>query len=288
MKVSIIIPVYNTEKFLTKSIESAINQTYEDIEIIAVNDGSTDNSLDVLNRFSEKIKIITKENGGTSSALNKGIQNSNGEWIKWLSSDDILSLNAVEELVNEAKTVKNYKKKIFFSNYDLIDSNGKVLKKFIEPKINKLEKFQVNTILLDHYFGNAGTSLLHKSIFENFGMFDETIGFQEDYEFWLRLCLQNGFEFYLISKSLMKYRIHENQLTHKNIKKAMENAKIVRNIVLDKLDSDLKMKYVEALKQYQKSQPINKRILSSSSKIMFKILPNSILNKLINFYSMKK
>jgi len=73
IKVSIIIPVYNAEKYLEECIESALNQTYPDIEIIAVNDGSTDNSLGILKKYEGKIKIISKENGGVASALNAGI-----------------------------------------------------------------------------------------------------------------------------------------------------------------------------------------------------------------------
>src|SRR2546428_1497219 len=97
-KVSIIIPVYNAEKYLDKCINSAINQTYPDIEIIAVNDGSTDRSLDILKKYSDKIKIISKENGGLASARNAGFKGARGEWIKPLDADDILYPNAVEEL----------------------------------------------------------------------------------------------------------------------------------------------------------------------------------------------
>src|SRR6185437_2092788 len=103
MKVSIIIPVYNTEKYLDECIQSALNQTYHDIEIIAVNDGSKDNSLNILEQYSDKIKIISKSNGGTASALNVGIKNMNGQWFKWLSADDLLHPTAIEELVNVAE-----------------------------------------------------------------------------------------------------------------------------------------------------------------------------------------
>ena len=89
-KVSIVIPVYNTEKYLDDCIESALNQTYKEIEVIAVNDGSTDNSLEVLKKYADRIKIISKPNGGTSSALNVGIAAMAGEWFKILGADDVL------------------------------------------------------------------------------------------------------------------------------------------------------------------------------------------------------
>ena len=84
MKVSIIIPVFNVEKYLEECIESAINQTYPDIEIIAVNDGSTDRSLQILEKFSNKIKVISKSNKGKASAFNEGLKFASGEWIKVL------------------------------------------------------------------------------------------------------------------------------------------------------------------------------------------------------------
>ena len=73
-KVSIVIPIYNGEKYLTSSLDSAVNQTYDNIEIIAINDGSSDNSLDILKEYEDKITILTKKNGGTGSALNTGIR----------------------------------------------------------------------------------------------------------------------------------------------------------------------------------------------------------------------
>ena len=86
-KVSIIIPVFNSEKYLEECINSALNQTYQNIEIIAVNDGSTLKiTKNILKKFSDKIIIISKENGGIASALNVGIKNAKGEWIKRLDT----------------------------------------------------------------------------------------------------------------------------------------------------------------------------------------------------------
>src|SRR5487761_2610644 len=117
MKLSIIIPVYNTEKYLKECIESCLNQTHDDIEVIAVDDGSTDNSVNILNDYAQKIKIIRKKNGGTASALNVGIKVMNGEWFKWLSSDDVLYNNAVEILVRQAELMGELgMSTIFYSN----------------------------------------------------------------------------------------------------------------------------------------------------------------------------
>ncbi|MBR3888614.1 MAG: glycosyltransferase family 2 protein [Clostridia bacterium] len=100
-KISIIIPVYNAEKFISKCLDSAINQTYKNIEIICVNDGSKDNSLKILEEYSAKdsrVVIVNKQNAGVSEARNDGIKNSTGEYIAFLDSDDWLERDAIGNL----------------------------------------------------------------------------------------------------------------------------------------------------------------------------------------------
>ena len=105
-KVSIIVPVYNASKYIRECLDSLINQTLKEIEIICVNDGSTDNSLEILKEYEQKdsrIKIISKENGGAGSARNVGFQNATGEFINFIDSDDWLELNTFEELYAKSK-----------------------------------------------------------------------------------------------------------------------------------------------------------------------------------------
>ena len=103
MKVSIIVPVYNVEKYLTKCIDSIINQTYKYLEIILVDDGSTDNSSQICDQYAIKdnrIKVIHKENGGLSDARNVGIKNSTGEYLSFIDSDDYIDKDMIECLYN--------------------------------------------------------------------------------------------------------------------------------------------------------------------------------------------
>lgn len=103
MKISIIVPVYNVEKYLTKCIDSIINQTYKDLEIILVDDGSTDNSGQICDQYAIKdnrIKVIHKENGGLSDARNVGIKNSTGEYLSFIDSDDYIDKDMIECLYN--------------------------------------------------------------------------------------------------------------------------------------------------------------------------------------------
>lgn len=125
IKVSVIIPIYNVEKFLEECIESVVNQTLEEIEIICVNDGSQDSSVDIVNRYQEKdsrVKLVNKENGGLSSARNAGIEVATGEYILFLDSDDYLDKQALEYLYYEAKKDNldqlHYSASVFYDECD--------------------------------------------------------------------------------------------------------------------------------------------------------------------------
>ena len=121
IKISIIIPVYNDGKYIQKSIESVLNQSLEDIEIICVNDGSDDDSLQILNKLSKennRIKVFNQENQGPAIARNKGIQESNGEYIGFLDADDFfIDTDALKRLYDVAK----------FNNANMVSGNIKLV-----------------------------------------------------------------------------------------------------------------------------------------------------------------
>lgn len=105
-KVSIVVPVYNIEKYITRCVDSLLNQTYKNIEVICVDDGSKDKSLSILNEYAKKdsrLVIISKENGGVSSARNLGIKKARGEYITFVDGDDFIDINMIEEMINIQK-----------------------------------------------------------------------------------------------------------------------------------------------------------------------------------------
>ena len=289
MKVSIVIPIYNAAKYLEECISSALEQTYSDFEVIAVDDGSKDDSLKILNRYSDKLKIISKKNGGTASALNAGITAMSGEWFKWLSADDILKKNAIEVLINEINKLGSKSKNcIFYSHYDVIDESGTIVDEVIESNYNNLTNFEQNVILLDHFYGNGTTSLIHKSIFAKSGLFDEKIKFKDDYEFWLRCCLLHGYRMHLLDQNIAKYRIHEAQLTKKKMMDALEQISQIKNMVLNKLPVEQKEKYLVALKEYQKQKPVKVQMRRSVRDVMFKVFPRRLSEKILRTYLRQK
>lgn len=209
-KVSIIIPVYNCEKYIKECIESALNQTYNSYEVIVIDDGSTDKTLDILTGI-DGITVLIKSNGGTASALNTGIKNAKGNWIKWLSADDVLYHNYLDVMMKCAINPDV----IYYCNYERINEYGVKIKNFIEPPIRdfKSNKEQFDE-LMKYFYANGSSSLIHKSVFERFGYFDDTLRHSEDYDMWLRAS-KNNIRFGLVSEILLKYRVHPEQLTNK-------------------------------------------------------------------------
>ena len=211
-KVSIIIPVYNGEKYLKEAIDSAINQTYDDIEVIVCDDYSTDTTRDIILSYGDKIIWLGwNVNNGTAFALNQGIENASGDYIKWLSADDVLLPDAIENMIKQIEFEGwDEERCIFYTHYHIIDKEGMYLRDFEEPEDHKR-----GFSLWDRFYGNGSTTLIHKSVFEKCGLFDESLRHSEDYEFWLRATQLYGIHLALIPIFTINYRNHPDQLTNK-------------------------------------------------------------------------
>ena len=156
IKVSVVVPVYNSEKYISKTLESIINQTVKEIEIICVNDGSKDNSLQILQQFQEKdkrIKIIDKKNEGVWKARMDGIKEAQGEYITFIDADDYIKNNFIESLYNN---IKQNDSDIAICGYERIDEKtNKVLSREMKYKSSRLidmnknpeEVISINTAL---------------------------------------------------------------------------------------------------------------------------------------------
>ena len=282
-KVSIVIPVYNSEKFLKASLESAICQTYSNVEIIAVNDGSTDGSLEILESYGDKITIINQQNMGLAKAVNVGIKKISGDWIKWLSPDDVLYSNAVEILVKEAK--KLAKNTILYSNWEMIDEKGNKMRDFHESNYNHLDNFEFNVRLLDGQQINVNTTLIPLSLFKKgctINDLENSVAI--DYDFFLRSAILYDTKFHLLENSLIKYRIHSNQLSHANISKTLDYLNKLRNSILLSLDSSKKQKYLKKLDEYNKSKPFTIKIKHFGLNLISNYLPDFASDKILTFY----
>jgi glycosyltransferase involved in cell wall biosynthesis len=201
--VSIVLPVYNGEKFLEESIESCLNQSYQNIELIIINDCSTDDTLKIANEFADKdvrIKIITnKENKKLPASLNIGHNKAKGDFITWTSDDNKYELNAVEVML---KTLLEKNADIVYSDIMIIDHNGQ--------KVRDVEFPTIENIIFRNYIGSC--FLYRKEVFERNKGYNENYFLVEDYDFWLRAISHS--RFYQLRKKLYQYRKHDTSLTH--------------------------------------------------------------------------
>lgn len=216
---SIVIPLYNKENFITKTINTALNQTFKDFEIIVVNDGSTDDSANKVEAINDKrITLYTIENQGVSHARNYGIRQANSDLICFLDADDFWYSNHLEQLNTLLK--KHPDCGLYASAYQ--QKIGKTLLASVYKNIPKQENW---TGIVDEYFNSslvnsiAWTSavMIPKHIFDTIGFFDEkiTLGAGEDTDLWMRIALKHPVAF-----SNKVTAIHnldaENRITNSN------------------------------------------------------------------------
>ena len=221
-KVSVIIPVYNGENYVKEAIESALSQTYKNIEIIVVNDGSKDRTEMICKEYKGKIKYFKKNNGGVSTALNLAIEKMTGEYFSWLSHDDLYYPNKIEE---EIKAMEE--NTIILSDYDLVNEKGKVFNSVVLPHylIKRNNQFALLNGLI-----NGITLLIPKKAFDECGKFDENLKCTQDYEMWFRMMLK-GYKFKHIPKILSSSRQHSNQTTNTSPKMLSEGNELWINMM---------------------------------------------------------
>jgi len=257
--ISVIIPVFNRESTISRAIDSVLNQTYKSLEIIVVDDGSTDKTAEILKSYSNNIKVIHQKNSGVSVARNNGIKNSIGEWIALLDSDDEWLPNKLKlevDYINENLDMK------ILQTEEIWIRNGKR----IDPK--KYHKKIAGNIFqksLELCLVSPSAVIFKRSLFNEIGEFDEDLPVCEDYDYWLRVSLK--YPVGLIKKyGIIKYGGHSDQLSQKywgmDRFRIQSLEKIINNKSLDK---------------QEKQKIINNKSLDKQEKQM---VLNTLLKKL--------
>lgn len=206
---SVIIPTYNRSKFLKIAIDSVLNQTFSDYELIIVDDGSTDNTKQIIDEFdSQKIDYVFQSHQGVSSARNKGINQAKGEFIAFLDSDDRFRRNKLEVTYEYIKKYPQYK---IFHTEEIWYRNSKLLSQKIHHKKPSGFVFSHSLKLCSL---SISTVAIKKDIFDEIGCFDENLPACEDYDFWLRVT--SRYPVFLIPEYLtIKEGGHPNQQSKK-------------------------------------------------------------------------
>lgn len=213
--VSIIIPVYNGTNYMREAIDSALAQTYKNIEIIVVNDGSTDNGETdkVAKSYGDRIRYYEKKNGGCASALNYGVSQMRGEWFSWLSHDDKYYPDKVKKSV-EFIIENNLQDGncLIYCNSDLMDDKGDTIFHPVTFNSGCFDKLELLKGLLFKFSVNGCALLIHKKILNEVGDFDPNLKYTPDFDYWIRVALA-GFGMYSFDDKLCSNRVHAGQVS---------------------------------------------------------------------------
>lgn len=205
--VTIVIPVYNGAEFLAEAIQSALDQTYEAIEIIVVNDGSNDGGATecVAQSFGDAIHYFSKTNGGVASALNLAILEMSGDYFSWLSHDDLYSKEKIERQIM-ALLASPERETIVYSNYSIFSDNPAT---DIPVHLKEISPKQFRCWLTLESALHGCTLLIPRAALETCGGFNEALRTTQDYDLWFRLA--ETYQFLHIPEVLVQARCHVKQ-----------------------------------------------------------------------------
>ncbi len=229
--VTIVIPVYNGSDYLREAIDSALGQTYPNIEVIIVNDGSNDGgkTREIATSYGDRITYIEKENGGVATALNTGIQKAQGKYVSWLSHDDAydpwkieLQIPIMERYEAEGRKV------IVYSSFLWMDERSVVYGRSDLPDVPSADFYQAllfnmvfNSALKHRSFSVHGcTMLFPKKVFDEVGFFDERLRTTQDFDLWFKML--GTYDFVWMDGYLVRSRVHKGQGTYKLRKERVE------------------------------------------------------------------
>ena len=265
-KISVIMSVYNGEKYLREAIESILDQTFIDFEFIIVIDPSIDNSLEIIQSYDdERIEIINNEkNIGLTQSLNKALKIAKGEYIARQDADDISLPNRFEEQITYLE--KYPEVALLGTSAYKIDENGKIIEKF-----TALAKPTIKNLFKGNLFYH-GSVMLRKGIINELGGYNELITYPQDYELWLRIA--KHYKVGNLTQLLYKWRFHGENMGFSNIEQSIIEHILVLKIAKNDLNEDL-------LKTVKEKGIINLHsFLNKGEKIYFhKAIANTYIEK---------
>lgn len=206
-KVSVVIPAYNAVRFVNATIDSVLLQTFQDFEILAVDDGSTDNTKEILEAYGDKIRYLPKKNGGVSSARNYGIENAKGKYIAFLDADDVWMPEKLEKQV--ALMEANEDIGLCYAATQKVDEELNYLSSI---PANAYEDYTESLLLnLNIVAGSCSSAMARRDIISQTDGFDSKFTTYADWEFWLRLSLLTKFA--PVNEELVKYRVVKGSMS---------------------------------------------------------------------------
>lgn len=239
--ISVIVPVYKVEQYLDKCIDSIVNQTYKNLEIILVDDGSPDNCPKMCDDWAKKdkrIKVIHKGNGGVSLARNIGIDESTGEYISFVDSDDWIENTFFEELLNislkyNSKYITCGYKRVYDTHVEYINNSNRI------NEINSSD-YLIKLLNVQNGYGFVHMKLINRDVIDNL-RFDEELKVGEDALFNVKLC-NNTDSVVIYNKALYNYYFNNNSVVRKYddnyVNKYLKSMYVMYNFLNDKKNID--------------------------------------------------
>src|SRR3989338_1589342 len=204
-KVTVLIPCYNRENFVKETIDSALSQSYPNLEVVAVDDGSTDSTPQILKSYGSRIRVIEhsgRVNKGQSAAINLAMRSTESEYVAILDSDDVWKKDKIRRQIDFLEQNKDYG--LVYVNGLAIDEKGRELYKLYKP--DHVEMNSPERLLLDCYLFVPSCSLVRRSAFTAAGEFDENLRSAQDHDMAVRLAEVTKFKY--IDETLWYYRRH--------------------------------------------------------------------------------
>ncbi|WP_283193766.1 glycosyltransferase [Rhizobium sp. AN80A] len=234
--VSVVIPVFNGGNYMREAIDSALAQTYDNVEVIVVNDGSSDNGkTDAIARsYGERIRYFVKDNGGCASALNFGIAEMRGSYFSWLSHDDRYHPNKVAHQIEILRSLDD-KQTIVFGGYDLIDQRSEARGSVRPETVLPIESLDIPLLPLLRGLVHGCTLLISREHFDRVGVFDVNRPSTQDYALWFDMFRSARLHF--DPTILIQSRVHPDQGTHR-IEKHIDECNDLWSGFLQRLTED--------------------------------------------------
>ncbi len=209
--VSVIICIYNGERHLREAIESALAQTYPSVEIVIVNDGSTDNTESLCRSYEGRVVYISQKNRGLAKARNRGINESRGDYIALLDHDDLWRPDKLEKQMN--LFVQNPELGLVYSNYFQIDPDSRIIeRKSAEDR--RMKRGWVIPDLYEHNFVGNATVVIPKQVLDQVGLFWENLSYSLDWDLWLRIAFKYPVDFVDEPLASWRWRPHYAEDNH--------------------------------------------------------------------------
>ncbi|MFW9264340.1 glycosyltransferase [Nostoc sp. CALU 546] len=290
-RISVIIPAYNSEKTIKQTIQSVLNQTFTNLELIVINDGSQDSTLEVVTQIQDsRIKVFSYSNAGGNVSRNRGLQLAVGEFVSFLDADDLWT---PDKLHSQFKALQeNVTAKVAYSWTDYIDTNGKCL---LSGKRINVNGNAYDQLLLNNFLENGSNPLISRKALITLGGFDESLNAAQDWDMWLRLA--SKFDFICVPSIQILYRISANSVSsnlvrqEKTCLQVLEKAYKERPSLPDATRTTLKQSWNISLANLYKyltckalQEPFNRQKGLAAAKFLWKYFlndPSRIQN--INF-----